>query len=111
MGRIFWIEVRSKAFRTTDSLGVGSPIGRLLDLDGLDGGIGDGTDAYELNATRGPTCGLVFWIDSETATTISEIARNNPAFRNGQPKGPVLDVLRQRAKTGTIVSVDIRGCH
>jgi hypothetical protein len=109
-GRIYWIQVRSKAFRTTDSVGVGSPLELLLDLDGLSGGVGDGTDAYELHATKGPMCGLVFWVDSETATTISEVARINPTVRFGQPNGPVLDALRRRAKTGTIASIDIRGC-
>jgi len=110
-GRIYWIHVRSRAFRTTDSIGVGSLLERLLDLDGLTGGVGDGTDAYELNATSGPKCGLVFWVDSETATTVSQVARTNPAFRLGQPTGPVLDILRSRAKTGTITSIDIRGCR
>jgi hypothetical protein len=108
-GRIFWIEVRSQAFRMADSLGVGSPLGRL-DLDGLAGGVGDGADTYALSPARGPSCGLVFWIDSATATTISEIARGNPAFVNGPPNGPVRDALRRRANTGTIRSIDIRGC-
>jgi hypothetical protein len=108
-GHIFWIEVRSKSFRTPDSLGVGSPLGMLLTLENLDGGVGDGDDAYELNTLKGPQCGLVFWIDGQTAMAISDTARRHRELGDPKPTGLVLAALRQRAKVGTIVSIDIRG--
>jgi hypothetical protein len=110
MGRAFWIAVRSGAFRTTDSLGVGSPIERLLEFASLDGGVGDGDDAYELHTRQGKHCGLVFWVDSKTAMAISDLIRGNPSLRQGRPNGPVLVELRRRATLGTIASIDIRGC-
>jgi hypothetical protein len=93
-GRIFWMEVSSPMFRTADPIGVGSPLGRLLERDGLSGGVGDCADADGLNATNGPACGLVFWLDSQTAKAISEIAHLNPDSHNGRPTGLVLDALR-----------------
>jgi hypothetical protein len=110
-GQVFWIPVTSKVFRTTDSLGVGSPLGRLLAFDALDGGFGDGEDAYELRTPRGPNCGLVFWIDAETAMALSAMARTNSALRPGKPTGPILEALRARANTGSVASIDIRGCR
>jgi hypothetical protein len=109
-GRVYWIEVQSKAFRTVDSVGVGSSLERLLTFEGLDGGVGDGDSEYELTALRSPVCGLVFWVDSKTATAISDIVRRAPAPRDARPTGAVMDTLRSRARTATIKRIDVRGC-
>ena len=109
-GRIYWIEIQSTAFRTADSLGVGSSLERLLTFEGLDGGLGDGDNEYELRALRSPVCGLVFWIDAKTAIAISEVARRNPDPRDSRPTGAVMDTLRSRARTATISRIDVRGC-
>ena len=109
-GRIYWIAIQSKAFRTLDSLGVGSSLERLLAFEGLDGGVGDGDDQYELTALRSPLCGLVFWVDSKTAIAVSDVVRRMPAPRDSRPTGAVMDTLRSRARTGTISRIDVRGC-
>lgn len=55
-GRVWRIAVTSARFRTTDSLGVGVPIGRLLAVPGIRGLTGEGT-LYLVSPTH---CGLSF---------------------------------------------------
>jgi hypothetical protein len=95
-GRIEWLEVRSPVHRTRDSLGVGSPAELLLDLPDLTGGVGDGNGTFEVNARSGELCGLVFWLDENTATMLTAA------------KGDRLRHLRMRGG-GRIVSIDVHG--
>lgn len=95
-GRIELIQITSPIHRTRDSVGVGSSAQSLLDLPDVKGGVGDGTDAYAIYGQTGPLCGLVFWIDGETAEMIN------------RTKGDGLRMLRMRGG-GRIVSIDVHG--
>jgi hypothetical protein len=55
-GRVWRLDIRSPAFRTTDSLGVGSPIGNLSRLGRIRGLVGEGV----LVVVSPDRCGLSF---------------------------------------------------
>jgi hypothetical protein len=55
-GRVWRLDIRSPAFRTTDSLGVGSPIGNLSRLGRVQGLVGVGV----LVVVSPDRCGLSF---------------------------------------------------
>lgn len=96
-GRVDLIQTTSAIHRTRDSLGVGSTLARLLMLPDIDGGPGDGTDRYEVHATSGEHCGIIFWLDAATAEIL------------GRTKGNVARALGMRGGNGVVVEVSVRG--
>ncbi len=90
-GRIWRITIASAGFRTADSLGVGVPVGRLLDIPGIRGMTGEGA-LYLVSPAH---CGM--------------------SFRVTNPKEPLrgdwtLAQLRQLPATSVVTSVLILGC-
>lgn len=90
-GRIWRIQIASPRLRTADSLGVGTPIGRLLAIPGIRGTTGEGT-LYLISPAH---CGV--------------------SFRMTNPKDQLrgdwtLAQLRQLPATSVVTSVLILGC-
>ena len=95
-GVLFAIRTTSAAFQTVDSLGAGIPIGRLLTLQRLSGGFGEG-DFYLFNEGQ-EACGISFRVDEATARRIDPTMPVNAA------------TFRPFAETGRVASVLVRGC-
>jgi hypothetical protein len=73
-GRLWRIAVRSPEIRTSDSLGVGTPLARLLEVDGVRGLTGEGAVFVQLPAH----CGLSFRLSvpaTSAVTTEAELRR------------------------------------
>lgn len=95
-GRVEYFEVRSPVHRTRDSLGVGSAVALLLDQADLGSGVGDGAGTFAIYPQSGALCGLVFWLDGNTADMLAAA------------KGDHLRLLRMRGG-GRITSIDVHG--
>ena len=95
-GRVFSISTGSPVHRTRDSLGVGSPVERLLDLPDLHG-VGFWPEAFVVHAQSGEHCGLGFWLDAKTAAAVSGV------------EGGIRRALGMRGAGGVVASIEIRG--
>jgi hypothetical protein len=94
-GAIHSIMVESPAFRTADSIGVGSPLARLLEYRDLTGGYGEGD--YYVMSDSASACGLSFLMD----------------FRVSGKRPPVdgsRKALAPFASTAKVSGILIRGC-
>jgi hypothetical protein len=86
------IEVTSPRFRTVDSLGVGSPLSLLQRLQGVDAGVGDGSDVVMIYTSAGNACGLSFRLDAPSAEILSrqrDVRAATLSFRGG---GHIIEV-------------------
>lgn len=90
-GRIWRIQIASPRLRTADSLGVGTPIGRLLDIPGIRGMTGEGS-LYLVSPAH---CGVSF-----------RVTRPKDQLRGDW----TLAQLRQLPATSVVTSVIILGC-
>ena len=70
-GRVWRVEVRSTAFATTDSLRVGSPISRMLQLRNARGLTGEG----QLFLVTSDHCGLSFRLSNPDGSAVGDWAR------------------------------------
>lgn len=95
-GVIDWIDVTSPQFRTSDSLGVGTSLQRLMDLPVWEAGVGDGEDMLLLYTQSGDACGFTFRLDAETALKLA---------RTSDLRG----ALQRLARSGRVIAVWVRG--
>ncbi len=91
-GKVWRISVRSPRFQTADSLGVGTPLSRLLKLSGARGMMGEGA----LYFTSSAHCGLSF-----------RLSENRPLDPTGDWNAPAL--ARLPASTN-VTEVLVFGC-
>jgi hypothetical protein len=90
-GRVWRIEVETPAIRTTDSLGVGTPISRLLSLQNPKGAFGEGF--YVLSPEH---CGLSFQLSTN---------------ENARPQDSGRAMLERLPSSTVVTRVLIVGCQ
>jgi hypothetical protein len=92
-GRVWRIALGSSRFRTTDSLGVGVPIGRFLSMRGIHGITGEGA-LYLVSPTH---CGLSF--------------RVTDPILDAPPEDWTVAMLKRLPATSIVTEVLIVGCQ